>query len=175
MKEAGGVVTDFEGDSGYIFGAEIVATSGAVYQEFIDLVKKHFNKMIKHLYLISGMGAGEDIFRNLDLGAVETHFIPWEKVSMAESFTDYVKRLSAHIDATEEFGILGVSLGGITAQEMTRYVKPSLLILISTIKNHDELPPYLRIAASANLQKIFPDQFYKWAAMHSGAVIGPPW
>lgn len=128
--------------------------------------------MVKHLYLISGMGAGEDIFRNLDFGDLQTHFIPWEKVSMSESFTDYVRRLTRQIDASESFGILGVSKGGITAQEMTRYVDPSFLILISTIKSHDELPPYLRIAADAKIQKIFPEQFYKWAAMHSGAVVG---
>jgi len=128
--------------------------------------------MIKHLYLISGMGAGEDIFRNLDFGDLLTHFIPWEKVNMQESFTDYVKRLSTRIDTTEPFGILGVSMGGITAQEMTKYVNPSCLILISTIKNHEELPPYLRIAADTKLQKIFPEQFYKWAAMRSGTVVG---
>lgn len=128
--------------------------------------------MAQHLYLISGMGAGEDIFRNLNFGDLGTHFIPWEKVSMSETFTDYAKRLSRHIDTSEDFGILGVSMGGITAQEMTRYVDPSFLILISTIKSHEELPPYLRIAADAKLQKIFPEQFYKWAARHSGTVVG---
>jgi esterase/lipase len=128
--------------------------------------------MVRHLYLVSGMGAGEDIFKNLDFGELQTHFIPWEKVSMSESFTEYVKRLTRSIDTSQDFGILGVSMGGIAAQEMTRYVDPSFLILVSTIKSHDELPPYLRIAADAKLQKIFPEQFYKWAALRSGTVVG---
>lgn len=43
VKEAGGVVSDFKGGSNYIFGAEIVAASAAVYDEFQDLVQKHFS------------------------------------------------------------------------------------------------------------------------------------
>lgn len=43
VKEAGGRVSDFSGGEQYIFGAEIVATSGAVYDEFQSLVNRHFN------------------------------------------------------------------------------------------------------------------------------------
>ena len=128
--------------------------------------------MIDRLYLISGMGADDMIFRNLVFDGIATTFIPWQKVSNDETLSDYVRRLSAVIDQNEDFGICGVSLGGIAAQEMTRFVDPKLLILISTIKSHDELPPVLRVAANARLQRIFPEQFYKWAAMRSGAVIG---
>ncbi len=128
--------------------------------------------MIKCLYLIGGMGADEQIFAKLNLGAIRTHFIAWKKVDHSETFVDYVQRLSDEINTEEEFGICGVSLGGITAQEMTRYVTPNFLILISTIKGHEELPPLLRAASSAKLYKVIPDQFYKWAALHSGSAVG---
>lgn len=128
--------------------------------------------MIKRLYLISGMGAGEEIFKDLDFGDLETIFIPWLKIKSSESYTDYVKRMAGAIDQTLPFGILGVSLGGITAQEMTRYVNPACLILISTIKSHRELPPVARVAAEAGVQRIIPNQFFKWAAQHAGTLVG---
>ncbi len=43
VKEAGGVVSDFSGGSDYIFGAEIVAASPNIFEEFQDLVRKHFS------------------------------------------------------------------------------------------------------------------------------------
>lgn len=43
VKEAGGVVSDFSGGDNYIFGAEIVAASATVYEEFQVLVKQHFS------------------------------------------------------------------------------------------------------------------------------------
>ena len=128
--------------------------------------------MIKTLYLLSGMGADDEIYKFLDLGNIQTRFIPWQPVRSEERFTEYVHRLSREIDPSEEFGICGVSLGGIAAQEMTRYLNPKCLILISTIKNRNELPPVMRFAASAKLAKIIPEQFYKWVALHSGSILG---
>lgn len=128
--------------------------------------------MIHCLYLISGMGADENIFLNLDLGELRTGFIPWQKVAPGESFEAYVRKLAQQIDTSEKFGICGVSLGGITAQEMSRFLKPEFLILISTIKGPAELPPILRAAASTSVQKVIPEQFYKWAAMHSASAAG---
>ncbi len=128
--------------------------------------------MIQRLYLISGMGADEKIFRNLDFGSTRLHFIAWKKVQKSESFDSYVQRLCEEINTQETFAICGVSLGGIVAQEMTRYLNPEFLILISTIKGREELPAIIRMAAGAKLQKVIPEQFYKWAAMHSASAVG---
>jgi myo-inositol-1(or 4)-monophosphatase len=42
VERAGGRVSDFSGNKNYLFGKEIAATNQAVYQEFIQLVKKYF-------------------------------------------------------------------------------------------------------------------------------------
>lgn len=41
VQEAGGVVTDFNGDNDYIFGNEIVASCPAVHQGMLDVIRKH--------------------------------------------------------------------------------------------------------------------------------------
>lgn len=43
VQQAGGKVTDFKGEGNYIFGKEIVAGNTAFFDEFLDVVKKHFN------------------------------------------------------------------------------------------------------------------------------------
>lgn len=43
VQQAGGKVTDFKGAGNYIFGKEIVAGNAAFFDEFLEVVKKHFN------------------------------------------------------------------------------------------------------------------------------------
>lgn len=43
VQQAGGKVTDFKGKGNYIFGKEIVAGNSACFNEFLDVVKKHFS------------------------------------------------------------------------------------------------------------------------------------
>lgn len=42
VKEAGGTVTDFSGDSNYFYGEEIVASNGKIHQEVIDDIQKYW-------------------------------------------------------------------------------------------------------------------------------------
>jgi myo-inositol-1(or 4)-monophosphatase len=42
VKNAGGVVSDFSGKENYIFGKEIMAMNGNVYEEFLEVLKKNF-------------------------------------------------------------------------------------------------------------------------------------
>lgn len=43
VQQAGGKVTDFNGNDNYIFGKEIVAGNTPIFTEFLDVIKKHFN------------------------------------------------------------------------------------------------------------------------------------
>lgn len=43
VQNAGGRVTDFSGDSNYLFGREIIATNNNVYNEFLSLVRSKIN------------------------------------------------------------------------------------------------------------------------------------
>ena len=43
VKQAGGIITDFKGDTNFIFGKEIVAANNLVFPEFLDAIKLHFN------------------------------------------------------------------------------------------------------------------------------------
>ncbi|MDZ7847318.1 MAG: hypothetical protein U5L96_11385 [Owenweeksia sp.] len=112
------------------------------------------------------MGADDTIFRFSRLKNIHIEYIPWQPVCMEESLGQHtLQKLARGIDQSQPYALGGVSLGGICAQEMTRFLKPEKLLLISTIKSREELPPLLRMAASSRLQKIIPDRVHKWAAM----------
>ncbi len=40
LKQAGGRVSDFDGGTDYLFGGEIVASNGVVFEEFLEVIKK---------------------------------------------------------------------------------------------------------------------------------------
>lgn len=42
VRQAGGKVCDFSGGNAYIFGQELVSTNANIYEEFLEIVKKHF-------------------------------------------------------------------------------------------------------------------------------------
>jgi pimeloyl-ACP methyl ester carboxylesterase len=99
--------------------------------------------MDKHLYLLSGMGADERIFKHLRFPAAYTvHYLDWLTPSPAETFEEYAARMAARIEH-EHITLVGVSFGGMLAVEIARQRKVDKVVLISSIKNTGERPPYL--------------------------------
>lgn len=112
------------------------------------------------LYLISGLGADKRVFSRLKLNAEIVH-ISWETPKKGEPLSDYVKRLSAKIDTSEDFYLGGLSFGGMCAQEIAKTLEPKKLILISTAKGPREFPFHIRLAFKTGLYKLVPDVIYK--------------
>lgn len=47
VKEAGGFVSDFSGEDKYLFGKDIIAGNGQLYQEFLNWIGHYFNSTMK--------------------------------------------------------------------------------------------------------------------------------
>lgn len=112
------------------------------------------------IYQVSGLGANGNAFRNLRLNDdFEQIYIPWLVPEKNESLAHYSERLLEKINPTEDFILMGLSFGGIVAQEMNRFVHPKHTFLISTVKNRTEMPPLLKFSASLNAHKLIPMSF----------------
>lgn len=99
--------------------------------------------MNKHLYLLSGMGADERIFRYLSFPADYTvHYLDWLTPNPDETFPAYAVRMAARIEH-EHVTLVGVSFGGMLSLEIARQRPIQKVILISSIKHTGEKPPYL--------------------------------
>lgn len=93
------------------------------------------------IYLIPGQGSDYRVFKNLQIDTTFeirhiTYTIPKENMTLPE----YARELSAQIDSTKSFILVGVSLGGMLATEMSYFMNPDKIILISSAKCRNELP-----------------------------------
>jgi pimeloyl-ACP methyl ester carboxylesterase len=128
------------------------------------------------IYLISGLGADERIFQNIDFENIHTHkslhfaapngfqaiHIRWIAPEKGETIAQYARRLSAQI-TTENPIVLGVSFGGIMAAEIAKQQQCAYIVLLSTVKIRAEIPLLYRFLGALKLHKILPMALYKYA------------
>lgn len=100
-----------------------------------------------NIYLFSGLGADERLFRNLKPIPGYTYVpVPFVPPASAKTLADYGRlMISAHNFKTPCI-FAGVSIGGMIAQEVAQIIKPEKLVLISTIQFRDELPELFKWA-----------------------------
>lgn len=114
----------------------------------------------KHIYFIPGTAADSKIFERISLPSenFELHFLEWFlPLSKTETIEHYAKRMCDLV--THENPILiGVSFGGIMAQEMAKQLTYNTIVLISSIKNKEELSPKLKFIRAFKLYKLFPSK-----------------
>lgn len=114
------------------------------------------------VYFISGLGADRSVFERLVLPAEYIiHHIDWIQFEKNEQLDSYAKRLSKAIDASQPFVLIGLSLGGMLASEMTDFLQPSKAIIISSAPTAKQLPPWFRWMGRTRLNKLVPLLFYK--------------
>ena len=111
------------------------------------------------LYGISGLGADKRVFERLTL---ECEFIPidWIQPLEKESIEDYSKRFSILINQESDYGILGLSFGGLIAVEMSKVLNPKLIILISSAETREDLRPLFRGIGKTGITSLLPSQFF---------------
>jgi len=115
---------------------------------------------LKRLYLIGGLGADERVFKYLNLN-IKTKIIQWIEPERKEEISSYSIRLSKQINQDEEFGILGVSFGGIMAIEISKHIKPTKLILISSVEVKNQLPQKYVLIGKTQILKLIPNNLIK--------------
>ena len=107
------------------------------------------------LYGISGLGADKRVFEYLDL---DCKLIPieWIEPLKNETIKSYSIRISKSINREEDFGIMGVSFGGLVAVEISKRLNPKLTILVSSAETRLELRLIYRIIGKTKLLKLIP-------------------
>ena len=101
-----------------------------------------------NLYCISGLGADERLFRNLKPEGYDLRFINWVKPDKRDTIGSYTDKLISQIDQTRSFALLGVSLGGVMAVELSGKTCPEKVFVISSVKSSKEFPFYIKMLHS---------------------------
>jgi esterase/lipase len=110
------------------------------------------------IYFVPGLAAGPEIFENLSLSPelYDFYYLSWKKpLALEESISNYAMRMSEEIKH-ENPVLVGVSFGGIMVQEMSRFIDTKKVIIISSVKNTEELPKRFKIANFTKVYKLFP-------------------
>ena len=115
------------------------------------------------VYFIPGLAAGPRIFEYLELpeDRYEVKYLEWLlPESVDEKLSHYAKRMAKEIKHPEPV-LIGVSFGGILAQEIARILPVRKLILISSVKSRKEFPKRLIVLQKLRIYKLFPARYFE--------------
>lgn len=109
------------------------------------------------IYCLPGMGASVRIFHRIKLPeCFELHLLHWEEpYSQSETLEEYAERVAQKIAHPCPI-LLGVSFGGIVMQEVAKKLNYRALVLISSVKNRGELPPWFKFFGVLKLYHLLP-------------------
>lgn len=115
------------------------------------------SKEIKDVYFVPGLAADVSIFEFITLpeDTYRKHTISWKIPFKNESIEDYAKRMCEEIKH-HTFVLIGVSFGGVIAQEMSKHLTVEKLIIVSSVKNKYELPSRMKLAKKTKAYKLVP-------------------
>lgn len=112
---------------------------------------------MQRIYCLSGLGADQRIFSRLKLPGYELRHISWIQPRKKESLIDYAQRLAENIEDDRPI-LLGLSFGGMVCLEMTRFLKPAAVILISSVERRSEIPIWMRACGRLGVERFLPSR-----------------
>jgi pimeloyl-ACP methyl ester carboxylesterase len=120
------------------------------------------------IYFISGLGTDERVFKCLNLPDIVPRYIVWEVPAEKETLHHYCRKLIGQIDVSEKVILVGVSFGGIVAQEIAKIIPVEKLIIISSIKSVNEFNWQLKAVRILRLYRMVPSRLLKWLNQITG-------
>jgi pimeloyl-ACP methyl ester carboxylesterase len=128
----------------------------------------------KTIYFIPGQGSDKRIFEDLTIDSSYTiKFLEFGTPDKKTSLEEFAKQISTRIDTTEEFILVGVSMGGMICAEINEILNPKKVIIISSAKNRTELPFRYKFQRIIPLYKIFPARLLFWGAKFLQPLVEP--
>lgn len=113
------------------------------------------------VHLIPGLGADSRLFGRLKLPGHTPHYHEWPVIGDRPALRDYAQELASRIDKSVRHVLIGVSMGGMVAQEMAAITHPLRTIIISSWKGPHEMPMHLRLLRGTHAEKLLTPAFMK--------------
>ncbi|MDX8339713.1 alpha/beta hydrolase [Draconibacterium sp. IB214405] len=129
---------------------------------------------IHTVYLIPGQGADARLYKNLELDtAYQVKHIDYFTPEKDWDMETFARQLAKQIDTTETYSIIGVSLGGMLATEMTDLLHPEKVIVISSAKSRKEFPGRYRFQKVIPVHRLVPGFAIKMGAKILQPIVEP--
>jgi len=96
------------------------------------------------VYLLPGIGCDHRLFDGIDLKGSKTVAMDWPSFPEDCTLTSIAQELAAQVDRDKPHVLVGVSMGGMVAQELAVLTNPVKVVLISSWTGPQEHPPSLK-------------------------------
>ncbi len=113
------------------------------------------------VYCLSGLGADQRVFQFINLPGVELVHVKWLPPHRHEPLGAYARRLLAQFDPQHPVTILGVSFGGIVAQEVAALLPCKRVVILSSIKGPAEMSPAISLVRRTGAHRLVPGWLLK--------------
>ncbi|MEA5404462.1 alpha/beta hydrolase [Arcicella sp. DC2W] len=126
---------------------------------------------MKSIYVFSGLGADERVFKKLDFTGFDVTFIHWITPNSNETIENYALRLIEQIKTNNPI-LIGLSFGGMMATEVAKLIDTEKIIIIASAKTQQEIPFYYRFAGMLKLHRLIPIVVLKTPNFFSNWLFG---
>jgi pimeloyl-ACP methyl ester carboxylesterase len=113
------------------------------------------------LYCLPGLGVDHRIYDRCDFGPLPITWLDWPTMPKGSTLADYAHALLPAINAREEHVLIGTSMGGMVAQELSLTTGPWRTIIISSWKGPQERPWLLDLLGRLRAERMVNDFFMK--------------
>ncbi len=114
----------------------------------------------KKIYIFSGLGADERVFKRMNFGDADVNFIHYQIPLPSENLALYAQRMSLQITSNSPT-LIGLSFGGMIATEVAKYIQTEKVIILASIKIRSEMPWYFKRIGQLRLHKLLPATIIK--------------
>lgn len=91
------------------------------------------------------MGADKRLFSEIEsIAGYEFIDLEWQPFPKIKTLKDYAKEIAKQIDTSKPFSLMGVSMGGMVCSELADILNPEKVVIISSAKTSDEIPPMFK-------------------------------
>ncbi len=126
----------------------------------------------RKIYCISGLGVDHRAFLRITIADAELIHVPWIPAEKGESLQTYAKRLYDQTQPDCNYSIIGVSFGGMIAQEWSKISAPRHLILISSTHEPNHLRSFLKVPGKLGLNRLLHPSIAVFFSPISNALFG---
>ncbi len=110
-----------------------------------------------NVYLLPGVACDRRLFEGYALRGHTVHPLEWPYIERHHTLADIAKNLREQIDPHKEHVLVGVSMGGMVAQELALLTAPAKVVLVSSVKGPQEWPPLLHASKRFRLHYLIND------------------
>lgn len=110
------------------------------------------------IYLLPGVGCDHRLYDRLELPAGhQVVKLDWPAFEDDDTLARIAERLLPRVSPDGPHVLVGVSMGGMVAQELALLTKPVKVVLISSWTGPEEWPPFVKVSAKLGLYRTIRD------------------